>query len=98
MADSDAKTIAQEELESSLGERAHVDVDPAETAEWLSSLHYVLQSKGPERARFLLDQLRDRKPQMEPDQHQKEIELLMIQLARIYQAAEERTATQSDAE
>ena len=30
------------------------DVDPAETAEWLESLDYVLQSKGPERVRQLL--------------------------------------------
>src|SRR6056297_795760 len=60
MADSEAKTIAQDEVNSSLGERTQTDVDPAETAEWLSSLQYVLQSKGPERARFLLDQLRDR--------------------------------------
>ena len=36
------------------------DVDPSETAEWLGSLDYVLQSKGPERARFLLEQLRQR--------------------------------------
>ncbi len=60
MADSEAKTIAQTELDNALGERALIDADPAETAEWLSSLQYVLQSKGPERARFLLDQLRDR--------------------------------------
>nr|WP_231603245.1 pyruvate dehydrogenase (acetyl-transferring), homodimeric type [Neorhodopirellula pilleata] len=37
-----------------------VDVDAAETQEWLASLEYVLQSKGPERVKFLLDQLRDR--------------------------------------
>lgn len=30
------------------------DVDPAETKEWLESLQYVLQAKGPERARYLL--------------------------------------------
>ena len=30
------------------------DVDPAETAEWLESLDYVLESKGPERAQQLL--------------------------------------------
>ena len=31
-----------------------VDVDPAETREWLESLQYVLESKGRERAQFLL--------------------------------------------
>ncbi|MDC0937353.1 pyruvate dehydrogenase (acetyl-transferring), homodimeric type, partial [Pirellulales bacterium] len=30
------------------------DIDPAETAEWLESLDYVLESKGPERVRELL--------------------------------------------
>ncbi len=30
------------------------DVDPAETAEWLESLDYVLESKGPERVQQLL--------------------------------------------
>nr|WP_231753660.1 pyruvate dehydrogenase (acetyl-transferring), homodimeric type [Rosistilla carotiformis] len=39
------------------------DVDAAETAEWLGSLDYVLQSKGPERAKFLLEQLRHRAAQ-----------------------------------
>jgi pyruvate dehydrogenase E1 component len=33
------------------------DVDVAETREWLDSLTSVLQTEGPERARFLLDQL-----------------------------------------
>ncbi|MCC9645135.1 pyruvate dehydrogenase (acetyl-transferring), homodimeric type [Rhodopirellula sp. JC740] len=37
-----------------------VDIDAAETQEWISSLEYVLQSKGPERVKFLIDQLRDR--------------------------------------
>ena len=30
------------------------DVDPAETQEWLESLDYVLKTKGPERAKYLL--------------------------------------------
>ena len=34
-----------------------VDQDPAETQEWLESLSYVLNSKGPERARYLLSAL-----------------------------------------
>ena len=33
------------------------DVDPGETAEWLESLDYVLQSKGPERVGQLLEAL-----------------------------------------
>ena len=33
------------------------DVDPAETAEWLESLDYVLESKGPERVSHLLTAL-----------------------------------------
>ncbi len=33
------------------------DVDPAETAEWLESLQYVLSTKGPERVRYLLSVL-----------------------------------------
>ncbi len=34
-----------------------LDTDAAETAEWVASLHSVLQAAGPERARFLLSQL-----------------------------------------
>ncbi len=33
------------------------DADPSETAEWLESLDYVLQSKGPERVQQLLEAL-----------------------------------------
>ena len=33
------------------------DVDPSETAEWLESLDYVLESKGPERVKQLLEAL-----------------------------------------
>jgi len=35
------------------------DVDPLETAEWLESLDYVLQSKGPERVQQLLAALEE---------------------------------------
>jgi pyruvate dehydrogenase E1 component len=35
------------------------DVDPAETAEWLESLDYVLERKGPERVRHLLEALEE---------------------------------------
>lgn len=60
---SDSKTVAQAEISQNLGELQRsidVDVDAAETQEWLASLEYVLQSKGPERVKFLIDQLRDR--------------------------------------
>ncbi len=33
------------------------DTDPAETQEWLDSLRYVLESKGPERVKYLLSVL-----------------------------------------
>ncbi len=36
------------------------DVDPAETTEWLESLDYVLNSKGPERVRYLLSKLEEK--------------------------------------
>lgn len=36
------------------------DADPTETREWLESLEYVLKNKGTERARFLMQALRDR--------------------------------------
>ncbi|MEM6980404.1 MAG: pyruvate dehydrogenase (acetyl-transferring), homodimeric type, partial [Planctomycetota bacterium] len=60
---SDSKTVAQVEVAQNLGElqkSADVDVDAAETKEWLSSLDYVLQSRGPERVKFLIEQLRMR--------------------------------------
>ncbi len=61
---SDSKTVAQSEVKQLLGELKNEDipsdVDPAETSEWLGSLEYVLKTRGPERIRFLLDQLRDR--------------------------------------
>ena len=40
---------------SSTGE----DVDPAETAEWLESLRYVLEQKGPQRVSYLLSVLEE---------------------------------------
>src|SRR5262245_9465297 len=39
---------------------AKSDPDPDETAEWLEALDAVLQHAGPERARFLLEQLKDK--------------------------------------
>jgi pyruvate dehydrogenase E1 component len=35
------------------------DADPAETAEWLASLRYVLDAEGPERARWLVSMLNE---------------------------------------
>lgn len=35
------------------------DIDPAETAEWIDSLQYVLSSRGPERAQYLLKVLEE---------------------------------------
>jgi pyruvate dehydrogenase E1 component len=59
----DSKTVAQTEVKQQLGElktQPQADIDPSETSEWLGSLDYVLKTKGPERVRFLMDQLRDR--------------------------------------
>ena len=63
---SDSKAVAQAEVKKHLGElqrAVDVDVDAAETQEWLASLDYVLKSKGSERVRFLIEQLRDRAAQ-----------------------------------
>ena len=52
--------IREEQLEGTLtdGTVQHsVDIDPSETAEWLDSLNYVLESRGPERAAYLLEVL-----------------------------------------
>ena len=61
---SDAKTVAQAEIENQIGELQKgdqpVDIDVAETQEWIASLDYVLKSKGPDRVQFLIEQLRDR--------------------------------------
>ncbi len=61
---SESKTVAKAEVDQHLGELAKpvaaVDVDVAETEEWLASLDYVLKSKGADRVRFLIEQLRDR--------------------------------------
>jgi pyruvate dehydrogenase E1 component len=61
---SESKTIAKAEVEQQIGELesriVDTDSDVQETQEWLASLEYVLQSKGPDRVRFLIEQLRDR--------------------------------------
>lgn len=38
----------------------HRDYDPQETREWIDSLDYILQEKGPDRALWLLDQLENK--------------------------------------
>ena len=52
----DAKILsAEEEAILASGQiPVPVDIDPAETAEWMSSLEYILKSKGPERVKYLL--------------------------------------------
>ncbi len=57
---SDSKTVAVDKLGELEKPAKDVDVDVAETQEWLASLDYVLKSKGPDRVRFLIEQLRDR--------------------------------------
>ncbi len=61
---SESKTVAKTEVQKQLGELqkrdTDVDVDVAETREWLASLDYVLKSRGPDRVRFLIEKLRDR--------------------------------------
>ena len=47
---------SDEHLEEAFPHQA-LDIDPTETAEWLESLEYVLDSKGPERVKFLLSML-----------------------------------------
>ncbi|MFG0262204.1 MAG: pyruvate dehydrogenase (acetyl-transferring), homodimeric type [Novipirellula sp. JB048] len=61
---SDSKVVAATEVDQQLGElippEPEADLDTAETQEWLASLDYVLKSKGADRVRFLIEQLRDR--------------------------------------
>ncbi len=64
---SDSHAVAKAEVKQQLGELKDTtdaaDIDPVETSEWLSSLDYVLKTKGAERLRFLLEQLRNRAAQ-----------------------------------
>ncbi len=52
----EVKTLSDEEAAVVAGGQLPIptDTDPAETAEWLSSLEYVLKSKGAERVKYLL--------------------------------------------
>ena len=54
----DAKILEQDEHDHSEPYLAQTqDMDPGETREWLESLDYILKSKGPDRARYLLESL-----------------------------------------
>ncbi|MCY2973737.1 MAG: pyruvate dehydrogenase (acetyl-transferring), homodimeric type [Planctomycetota bacterium] len=60
---SEAKTLGEVDpavLAAAGQVEAPVDVDPAETSEWLGSLDYVLKSKGPERVRYIVKALENR--------------------------------------
>ncbi len=59
----DAKTLGESDpaiLAASGQIEAQIDVDPAETSEWLGSLDYVYKSKGPERVRYLVKAIENR--------------------------------------
>ena len=54
----DAKVLSSEEARVLDGKIPDlVDTDPAETADWLGSLDYILKTKGPERVKQLLKML-----------------------------------------
>ncbi|MFM7975091.1 MAG: pyruvate dehydrogenase (acetyl-transferring), homodimeric type, partial [Pirellula sp.] len=60
---SDAKLLGEADpsvLVASGQVEAPIDVDPAETSEWLGSLDYVAKIKGPERVRYLVKALENR--------------------------------------
>ncbi len=60
---SEAKTLGEVDpavLAAAGQVEAPIDVDPAETSEWLGSLDYVLKSKGPERVRYIVKALENR--------------------------------------
>ncbi len=55
---SDTDTVPESQANDDAGYVAPVlDSDPAETKEWMDSLEYILKTKGPERAKFLLSAL-----------------------------------------
>ena len=60
----EAKLVTDgEDLKSDFSWIPAADADPTETAEWLDSLEYVLESRGPERVAFLIQTLRNRATQ-----------------------------------
>ena len=58
MADVIKPASSESQAEPYLNQTA--DIDPGETQEWLESMQYVIKSKGPERAKYLLSALEDR--------------------------------------
>ncbi len=61
----EAKILGDGEARTNeLSGTASADVDPVETAEWLDSLEYVIESRGLERAAFLIQTLRNRAQQV----------------------------------
>ena len=61
----DTKIIGDGEARTTeLSGTASADIDPVETAEWLESLEYIIESRGLERAAFLIQTLRNRAKQM----------------------------------
>ena len=49
---------------------SHTDTDPQETAEWRDAFTALRAAQGPERARFMLDELaRQARTQQEPQWH-----------------------------
>ena len=52
--------MPDENLSSDALRRLPDDIDPAETQEWLDSLEYVIRAAGPDRAAFLLEELKRR--------------------------------------
>ena len=60
---SDAKLLGEADpsvLAASGQVEAPIDVDPAETSEWLGSLDYVYKSRGADRVRYLVKALENR--------------------------------------
>jgi pyruvate dehydrogenase E1 component len=57
----DAKILGDGEARTTeLSGTASADIDPIETAEWLESLEYVIESRGTDRAAFLIQTLGNR--------------------------------------
>ena len=54
----EAKTISDGEQIPLPSASPRVDIDPIETQEWLDSIQYVLDSRGRERAAFLISAIR----------------------------------------
>ncbi len=60
----DAKIISDGEARTpELSGAASADIDPIETSEWLESLDYVIESRGLDRAAFLIQSLRNKAQQ-----------------------------------